>query len=69
MVFSSGARRCPRLFFTGAMHAMAGESKTMLPRDHPSSAIDLLLMVRQQGVPFWSSCSSEVSSFGRDAVV
>jgi hypothetical protein len=41
-LFSSGAHRCPKLFFRGAMNAMAGDSKTRLPRVCPNSAIKLL---------------------------
>jgi hypothetical protein len=51
---SSGARRCPRLFFKGAMHAIVDESKTMPSRGRPSSTIFLLWMVRRRGVSIWS---------------
>jgi hypothetical protein len=36
---SSGARRCPWLFFRGAMHAIIGESKTIPSWGRPSSTI------------------------------
>jgi hypothetical protein len=36
---SSSAHSCPRPFSKGAMHAMAGESKTTSSRSRPSSAI------------------------------
>jgi hypothetical protein len=36
---SSGVRRCLGLIFRGAMHAIAGVSKTVTTRSRPSSAI------------------------------
>jgi hypothetical protein len=65
-LLSSGARCCPRLVCRGAMHAMAGESKTMSSRNWPSYATFLFGWCVDKGSSFgvivlWS-CSAPVET-------